>query len=451
MDRIGSGPTLAEVGDTSDAKAAYVQHVRQVMDAAGWPWPEHLLLREGHMPRFVNSLPEFIQELQLGCHMDQIVVFPGGLRAIGQHNAVCPQFQAALNLEDQSSECSTAYDVLERLAAAGALPELKGKVGYRPAAANRRDISAGGSANACLVGKWEALREKCPQEARLTVYLCEVRRLEPQPVEHGLRRKRKSTMQTTMRERMHKLGMDVQSMLYWDDYSEGFFVGANGSGYDLHTDCIPTSNIGSVFAGHKLLAIWGYPDETNAVKRDHRREHFVPELSQSQVQALERTCCMALAPPGSLYVFSGANAHAVCNVGFGAPPPGGGLPRPSLVASSYEAYVGLHIRHAEVLQETCEGCEEDDSDMEDFQDEVASAARGIAVQLLKGKVAEEEAARRVVSFLRSRSARVQKAVREVEERMGATIESSLPKRRRRHSRREGSGQSTSSSSSASSG
>jgi hypothetical protein len=60
-------------------------------------------------------------------------------------------------------------------------------------------------------------------------------------------------------------------------------------------------------------------------------------------------CRVALAPPGSVYLFSGANAHAVCNVGWSAPSPLAPQPRRCVCVASYEALVGLHERHAAVL------------------------------------------------------------------------------------------------------
>eukprot|EP01050_Picozoa_sp_SAG11_P003259 SAG11_NODE_180_length_13278_cov_9.158434_10_plen_124_part_00 len=58
--------------------AAYRKQVQEVMDAAGWPWPEELLLDPAKGPRFVESVDEFLRELQLGSHMDgaQIPDFP---------------------------------------------------------------------------------------------------------------------------------------------------------------------------------------------------------------------------------------------------------------------------------------------------------------------------------------------------------------------------------------
>uniref|UniRef100_A0A7S0F901 JmjC domain-containing protein n=1 Tax=Pyrodinium bahamense TaxID=73915 RepID=A0A7S0F901_9DINO len=438
-------PVRCKADASAAAAEEYARHVRQVLEVAGWPWPEHVMLHPEKMPRFITTPAEFLREIQVGCHMDQIVVFPNGLRAIGQDRAMGAAMWRALGL-DEPNPAESAYQVLERLAETGEVNRLKGKVAFRRKPEDRLDVPVGGSLNGNLAKKWEALRAECPEEARGTVYLSEVRLLEAERVDHGLRKRRKSTMETTMRERAHKLGMEVENMLHWDDYSEGFFVGADNSGYGLHVDCIPSSNVGSVFAGHKLLAIWGYNEESSAVMKGHSRELFVPPLSKVQVGALERACAVALAPPGSIYIFSGSSAHAVANVGFTAPSCDGGAPRPSLVASSYEAFVGLHPRHAEVLVDTCANSPDSDSDLEDFQDEVGTTVRGIAWRLLNDKVAEDEAARKVVSVLRASCPRIRSKIEDMEERMEAKLDN--PQKRRRQIRRRGCRQGTSSSSTA---
>ena len=75
------------------------------------------------------------------------------------------------------------------------------------------------------------------------------------------------------------------------------------AGYKLHVDCIQTSNVGSMYAGHKLLAIWSYPEASRAMVEEHLDTHFVPPLLPAQAQALGAACRVVLAPPGSVYLF----------------------------------------------------------------------------------------------------------------------------------------------------
>eukprot|EP00927_Polykrikos_kofoidii_P071483 TRINITY_DN67744_c0_g1_i1.p1 TRINITY_DN67744_c0_g1~~TRINITY_DN67744_c0_g1_i1.p1 ORF type:complete len:482 (+),score=70.81 TRINITY_DN67744_c0_g1_i1:214-1446(+) len=388
------------------------------MAAADWPWPEHVVCHPQKQPRFIHSVEELIFEMQRGCHMDEIVVFPDGLRALGQQRVLDPRMAAATGLWsedsaqlDESPPARNAYEVLERLDADGYLADLKGKVSFFRQAQSRRDSPADTWQNTCLAPKWQALKGKCLEEDKPSMYISEMRRLEPQPTPgDNLRSKRKSTLITTLRERMHKLGMDVKAMLYWDDYSEGCFCGAGSSGYNMHADCIPTSNAGSVFAGHKLLAIWKYPDDTREILRMHGRELFVKPLPERQIRALESACCVGLAPPGSIYVFSGSNAHAVCNVGFSAPGADGSCPVPSLIVSSYEAFLGLHPRHAAVAIDTCKE-NSDDSDLEDFEDEITDAALELQHRLNSACIKESDAAQVAVDLLRANLPRTERALR----------------------------------------
>jgi len=194
-------------------------------------------------------------------------------------------------------------------------------------------------------------------------------------------------LRATLRERLHELGMEVRSMIWWDDYNEGFFCGAGCSGYDLHVDSTPTSNIGSVFAGHKLLALWRFPEDSQAVIRKHGRAHFASPLTRGQIESLEVSCAVALAPPGSLYVFSGATAHTVCNVGFGVPGPRGEAPSPSLIVSSYESFINLHPQHLQMMLASCmgqggkEGSDSDDEEIREFCDEVSDELEDLQKRL----------------------------------------------------------------------
>jgi len=400
------------------AAKAYGTYVRETLGAAGWPWPEHVLCDPGKQPRFVHTIEELIHEMQLGNHMNEVVVFTGGLQAVGQREALHPSIAAAAGLDQVGDMPLTAYDVLERLSKAGSLEEFKGKVTFRRKADAHADVAAGGRCNAALEPKWQALREDCPESMKGSVYMAEVRRLHAQSVAgEGLRLRRRSTLATTMRERLHQLGMDVRSMLFWDDFSEGMFCGGGFSAYDLHVDCIPTSNVGSVFAGHKLLAIWRYPEDTRAVMREHGRELFVPPLTPKQVSALERACCVALAPPGSIYIFSGTNAHAVCNVGIGSPGGAGEAPPPSLVVSSYEAFVGLNRQHVDVLLDTCSrgacvglDASDTDSDLEEFMEEVVDTAHSCQKRLRLGEVNEPEAVAEMLARVSEKSVRARRAL-----------------------------------------
>lgn len=116
----------------------------------------------------MHSVEEFLAELHTGCHMDEVVVFPGGVEALGQETALDPRIRRAVGLpcpdvdtdtsaranadadaagkrgdqpesEGAGEGCvgeagsapvaTTAYEVLDRLSKEGMLDDVKGKIG----------------------------------------------------------------------------------------------------------------------------------------------------------------------------------------------------------------------------------------------------------------------------------------------------------------------------------
>jgi len=432
-----------------DSHEAYANYVRQVLKAAGWPWPEDIVLDPCKSPRIITDVDEVMHEIQCGRHLDDIVVFWGGLDAVGQSDALHESIALATGLRTSQDgynadfacerEPRTVYDVLQRLARADGLKPFKGKVTYRQSPRSRRSVSAESGKNAQLAPKWECLKAVCPEESRSTVYMAEVRCIDPRPCAVpnvpacGLDRHRRTSLSTTLRERLSMLGMDVESMLYWDDYSEGMFVGSGESGYVLHADSIPTSNVGTVFAGHKLLAVWSFPDDSKTVTDRHGRANFVAPLTDEQICSLRGACRIALAPPGSVYIFSGMNAHAVCNVSFGPPGLGQESPRPSLVVSSYEAFTGLNLNNAKAMMQACHDDSLDDSDIDDlrdFEEELACEAWKLYERLRANKVVQGvHEAYTVVKYLLSVSPYVRRYFRQ-RDYNEADVEEVSPKQKR---------------------
>lgn len=171
--------------------------------------------------------------------------------------------------------------------------------------------------------------------------------------------------------------------------------------------------------------------------KSHAREHFAKPLTAAQVAGLENACRVALAPPGCVYVFSGCNAHAVCNVGFGQPSPNC-APNRSLIISSYEAFVNLHVAHLRALTDTCDGkcgCNEDseseDEDLLEFQDDVAEGAYEMQKRLSNNEIQEPEAAAVALVFLRQRLPRIDRSLEEHEIKMKGQLRGSSPESKRR--------------------
>eukprot|EP01050_Picozoa_sp_SAG11_P003260 SAG11_NODE_180_length_13278_cov_9.158434_11_plen_218_part_00 len=185
-------------------------------------------------------------------------MLPNGVTALGQQNSLEPRVQRALGLASTTASGdgavlpSSSYEVffaacltvaiathgmhltvnawckvLERLAGSGILEGMAGRLSYREDPNKKREKRARpDNGKEDLASQWEVLKKKCPPEMRHTVYMSEVRRTvsETRPGA-PVRRWRKSWLESTLRERAGELGLDARDMLYWDDYSEGTFIG----------------------------------------------------------------------------------------------------------------------------------------------------------------------------------------------------------------------------------
>ena len=100
---------------------AYHDNTRRVMSAAGWPWPEHTVLDPAKAPRFVHSVSDFLAELQSGCHIDEIVVFPDGIEKLGHAHALDPRLRAAAGIDEADCPAPSGFEMLQRLEADGLL------------------------------------------------------------------------------------------------------------------------------------------------------------------------------------------------------------------------------------------------------------------------------------------------------------------------------------------
>lgn len=426
MSGSASAPPAAE-RSVSEAEADYDRYTAEfcahIGDKGGWP--THVLTDPTKRPRVVVSTETFISEMLTGCHIDRIVMLPPAY-AVGSgldlgtasKNALHPGDAAppvgiaaapaalvpaariiavpgakhrpmqpvAVDLDQvlESAVASairgaeSAREVLTNLAKNGKIDTLKGNMFIKTNGHGRKDAPirpADGEPNT-LAAKWAVLNARDDVETVApTVNLAEVRHLRQY---YRGRRSYKTTLRRTMRDRV-----GAEDAVYWDDYSEGLFVSSNGAGYNLHVDQLQTSNVGTQFLGHKLLAIWSYPDMTTQVLEDHFRTVFSPPITADQVKLLETACVVALLPPGTTWFFSGANAHAACNLGFGplyptgAGPPDAPLPLARTVCvNSYEAYVGINPEHVRLMTTTnvdpfhWDGCWMDDEGLRDFKDDV---------------------------------------------------------------------------------
>lgn len=328
-------------------------------------WPRALFDDPGKAPLVVHTREAFIEELMLGNHMDTIVVFKNGLKVLGLDDAVPDSIVSAVK------RSSTVRDFLRALPA-DEQAQLKGRIYYCKApdsvwrAGSEKELKVGedGVPLKNLKHKTDHLLGSLGHVSDEHMYVAEIRRLERrQHPEFG-------DMVRTIAARDVK---DViprglaMLMPYWDRFDEGFFVGSALSGSPVHVDQVQWSNIGKNYIGHKLLAIWKYGRESFPFLDRSLREMYVPATAH-RMGDLDRACTIGLVGPGDVFIFSGANPHAVLGVGDG------------LSLTGYESFVNLNPRHAQVLIETNKAphygeCHAEESDVEDIKDDVVDALK----------------------------------------------------------------------------
>eukprot|EP00928_Gymnodinium_smaydae_P041604 TRINITY_DN28136_c0_g1_i1.p1 TRINITY_DN28136_c0_g1~~TRINITY_DN28136_c0_g1_i1.p1 ORF type:complete len:410 (+),score=98.33 TRINITY_DN28136_c0_g1_i1:117-1346(+) len=277
---------------------------------AGAGWPQALLEDAGKAPRVVETREAFLEELVHGSHLNQVVVFPEGARLLGQDVALDPKVRAA------AEAAGTAYEFLERLDELDR-ERLVACVAWSSGQETRRLEMAS------LAAQWKLVQAGCPAKRRGSSYIAELRR--------------KGDVLVPALSRTMKTAVATDDHLFWDDQGGGIFIGGPGAGYHLHQDSHHVSQIGTNWVGWKLFAMWRHGEESLEVIENHGDTFFLPPLSEAQLCALESAACVALVPPGAVFLFSGANAHVVLNVGSGC------------CCVGYESFVNLHLDHVRAV------------------------------------------------------------------------------------------------------
>lgn len=183
-----------------------------------------------------------------------------------------------------------------------------------------------------LEEKWTEL-QKLPDVPDKHMYIAEMRKLDK--YKHPLTGEWvKTVVDTDMKDTVPPY-WDFM-MPYWDRFDEGVFVGGPLSGSPLHVDQVQWSNIGKNWDGCKLMALWKYGTDSHDFLDKHLRKLFVNTDDQEEMNQLLHACKIVIAQPGDLFIFSGANPHAVMCMGD------------SLSMTGYESFVNLNPVHAQV-------------------------------------------------------------------------------------------------------
>eukprot|EP00041_Stephanoeca_diplocostata_P014022 m.251825 g.251825 ORF g.251825 m.251825 type:complete len:414 (+) comp19546_c0_seq1:200-1441(+) len=334
---------------------------KYVIDQSGWP--EEVFKDESKKPKVVHSKEDFLEELFFGNHMNDVVVFPNGIKEFGMESAV-PQY-----LTECLRSSSTVREFLSKIPA-DKRERLKGRVYHKKDKARRWIVgsekelkkSQDGETLYSLEEKWTEL-QKHPEVPDKHMYIAEMRKLDK--YKHPLTGEWvKTVVDTDMKDTVPPY-WDFM-MPYWDRFDEGVFVGGPLSGSPLHVDQVQWSNIGKNWDGCKLMALWKYGTDSHAFLDKHLRKLFVNTDDEEEMSQLRHACKIVIAQPGDLFIFSGANPHAVMCMGD------------SLSMTGYESFVNLNPVHAQVFVDTnrkphFEECWADDEDVADIKEDAIDA------------------------------------------------------------------------------
>lgn len=322
-------------------------------------WPSELLEDARRAPRVVSSCQLFAEAMLLDDHLEDVVIFPDGLRRVG----LAPEEALPGWLCDAMKQGS----VLKCLKSLGPkeLSEHKAALEYPDDRGVQREAlplpypfclwQGGGLAHSTMPEAWRDLQQRCSaveemlkrgelEESQL--YACEMRRLREREANqaaaaYGCEERTKSLCLRHGRDWLAALS---KWTLYWNCYDDGVFIGGRGSGKGLHVDQVLWSNLGKHWQGHKILITWPAGEESARLVRDMGDANFRGPLAPQQLAALRCASKIALLRPGDLFLCSGGVAHATISVSE------------QLTVTGYESFVGLQPRLLGHMLQTGSSC-----------------------------------------------------------------------------------------------
>jgi len=349
-------------------QVALSEHERDMFAATTWPL--HLLEDPRRQPTVMYSAEAFLHELLVGDYVEDVVVLPNGISALGLgESETLPVW-----LTSALDGASTVLDFLRRLDDV-ALDAHKAAIEYvddfgvqrealpRPypfclwdnavmqgSTTGSRDNGSPG----VLPESWRNLRQRIAAVEALVakgemdparLYVCEMRRLRERDgnswnwsastanygsCDGGATQKTKSM---SLRHVRDCLGATARWTLYWNCYDDGLFVGSRGSGKGLHVDQVLWTNVGKQWRGHKLFVAWPAGETSARMVAEFGDASFVPPLGPEKCAALEQAKKVVLIRPGDVFLFCGGVAHMTLNISQ------------NLTTTAYESMVTLNPRH----------------------------------------------------------------------------------------------------------
>lgn len=354
---------------------------------SGWDTAlgEYGQLEASKKPRVVHDFATFLQELLHGEHMDDVVVFRDGIRKLQMEDCVPEYLRKVLGT---TSNVRTALMEMD----AASLEQIDGHVysfenGKEDEPVRKR---ADGEYTEGLLEKRTVMRT-CPHQS---YYITELQMQKCNKYRHPEDNQYTRTLiKRSVKDLMSQEQRDL--MTYWDRYNEGGFLGSKLMGSPLHIDQCLWSNIGRNWAGYKIMALWKFDDE-NIVK-NHRRQLFLPPLSEDDKFALKSAIKIVIAHPGDIFLFSGANPHMAMVVSD------------KLSYTTYESFINSHPTHLDIFcksntAEHPESFHMRESTLEDIKFEIIDQVNDQIEALEEGKFAGQAAEQilKTSSLLRSR-------------------------------------------------
>eukprot|EP00039_Didymoeca_costata_P000645 m.46651 g.46651 ORF g.46651 m.46651 type:complete len:257 (-) comp10393_c0_seq5:529-1299(-) len=213
------------------------EYIDNLIEQTGWP--KHLFEDESKKPRVVDTVEEFVHELLLGSHMDDVVVLKDGLTKLKMWDAIPETFINAVNTSKNVRDFLKKLDPeLQKKLKTRLYYAKKGKWKFGEEKELKRDKD--GNKVLSIKEKLDALND-FDDIADEHMYVAELRYIDR--FRHPLGNDWVRTFLTKDMKDYVTRG-EAAAMPYWDRFDEGVFVGAHESGSPLHVDQVSWSNVG---------------------------------------------------------------------------------------------------------------------------------------------------------------------------------------------------------------
>ena len=308
-------------------------------------WPMELLEDPSKQAREVNTPEEFLRAVLVGDHIESLVVFPNGTKALNlSWEETVPQ-DIRRFLAGRTSGADVAQGLVDE-------PHMLDRYMWRMDMFGGRHKLPSTGHRCWLTPINCELTEQERTEFHVSLHnvLAYVKNgtLRPQDVYFSEVARREPVLRPGARDRnrLSVFSHDVKDLLgpkygnwnlKWSNNDAGLFVGGRLSGTGLHVDRSLWSDVGRNFLGHKLVAVWPMGATGAAALAKFAHEAFQPPLDAAKLQVLKTAAKVTLLRPGDLYVFSGGVGHSVLCVS-----------EDEMCVGSYESAVTLHPRHVQL-------------------------------------------------------------------------------------------------------